>query len=79
MAECYRCPYTIKKERKFGATIHCSLEPSHFDVTYYCHEKHKEENNLLCPFANHGTRYPGVDYRKYETEFLTLKENDYGI
>lgn len=26
MAECYRCPYTMKIERKFGVTTHCNLE-----------------------------------------------------
>lgn len=74
MAECYRCPYTKKIERKYGSTIHCRLEPTNLDVTYFCNYKHKTEENTLCPFANPTTRFPGVDYHKYETEFLSVKE-----
>ena len=73
MAECYRCPYTSRIERKYGSTIHCNLEPTNMDVTYYCFEKHKNENNELCPFVNQNTRFPGVDYGKYEKEFLYMK------
>ena len=36
-------------------------------------EKHKDENNELCPLVNRNTRLPGVDYGKYETEFLNVK------
>ena len=43
------------------------------DITYYCFEKHKDENNELCPLVNRNTRLPGVDYEKYETEFLKMK------
>lgn len=73
MAECYRCPYTEKVQRKFGITTHCNLEPTHMDVSYFCYEKYKDEENNLCPFVYKGTRFPGVDYRKYETEFLEAK------
>ena len=73
MAECYRCPYTTRVKRKFGCTTHCNLEPTGFDVSFYCSDKHKHEENLLCPFINHSTRFPGVDYTKYETDFLTAK------
>lgn len=51
MAECYRCPYTTKVERKFGSTTHCNLEITEMDVTYYCSDKHKDANNSLCPFV----------------------------
>ena len=74
MAECYRCPYTSRFKRKYGSTIHCNLEPTNMDVTYYCFEEHKNENNELCPFMNKNTRFPGVDYGKYETEFLNMKQ-----
>ena len=74
MAECYRCPYTTKTQRKFGVTTSCNLEPTNMDVTYYCHEMYKDKDNELCPFVNPGTRFPGVDYKKYETDFLTVKE-----
>lgn len=74
MAECYRCPYTRKIERKYGSTTHCRLEPTNFDVTYFCNYKHKTEENTLCPFVNSITRFPGVDYHKYETKFLSVKE-----
>lgn len=57
MAECYRCPYTSRSKRKYGSTIHCNLEPTNMDVTYYCFEKHKNENNELCPFVNRNTRW----------------------
>jgi hypothetical protein len=73
MAECYRCPYTEKIKRKYGSTIHCILEPSNLDVTYFCSYKHKTEENALCPFVNTNTRFPGIDYHKYETEFLFVK------
>lgn len=73
MAECYRCPYTSRTNRTHGATVHCTLDPTDMDVTYFCFEKHKDENNELCPFVNRNTRLPGVDYRKYETEFLKVK------
>lgn len=73
MAECYRCPYTTKVERKFGSTTHCNLEITEMDVTYYCSDKHKDENNSLCPFVCSGTRIPEVDYTKYETDFLFVK------
>ena len=43
------------------------------DVSYFCYEKYKDEENKLCPFVCKGTRFPGVDYRKYETEFLEVK------
>ena len=52
MVKCYRCPYTNKSKRKYGYTIHCGLEPTNMDVTYYCSEKHKDEDNDLCPFIN---------------------------
>lgn len=70
MAECYRCPYTTKIPRKYGVTTHCNLEPTNMDVSYFCRDKHKDEDNALCSFVNPSTRFPGVDYRKYETEFL---------
>ena len=73
MAECYRCPYTNKLKRKYGYTIHCNLEPTNMDVTYYCSEKHKGKDNKLCPFVNQNTRFSEVDYRKYQTEFLTME------
>nr|DAE42514.1 MAG TPA: hypothetical protein [Caudoviricetes sp.] len=73
MAECYRCPYTTKKQHKFGTTTHCNLEPTKMDVSYYGMDEHKDEDNLLCPFICSGTRFPGVDYTKYETNFLTVK------
>lgn len=73
MAECYRCPYTTKRQHKFGTTMHCDLEPTNMDVSYYCMNGHKDENNSLCPFICSGTRFPGVDYTKYETNFLTVK------
>lgn len=34
---------------------------------------HKDENNSLCPFICYGTRFSGVDYMKYETNFLIVK------
>lgn len=74
MAECHRCPYTIVIRRKYGYTVHCTLEPTHMDVTYYCRERHLDETNELCPFVCAGARFPGVDYKKYETEYLTVKE-----
>lgn len=74
MAECYRCPYTTKVERKFGVTTHCNLGITEMDVTYYCADRHKDENNSLCPFVCSGTRFPGVDYTKYETYFLSVKK-----
>ena len=74
MAECYRCPYTDKVQRKFGVTTHCKLEPTNMDVSFYCHERHKDRENTLCPFICSGTRFSGVDYHKYETEFLKVKE-----
>ena len=73
MAECHRCPYTSRSKRKYGSTIHCNLEPTNMDVTYFCFVKHKDEDNELCPFVNPSVRFPGVDYRKYETEFLKVK------
>lgn len=73
MAECHRCPYASLTNRTYGATNHCTLEPTNMDVTYYCFEKHKDEDNMLCPFVNPSVRIPGVDYRKYETEFLKAK------
>lgn len=75
MAECYRCPYTTKVKRKYGFTVHCNLEPTNMDVTYHCYDRHREEPNNLCPFTNAGTRFPGVDYKKYETEYLIVKED----
>lgn len=73
MAECHRCPYTSRSKRKYGSTIHCNLEPTNMDVTYFCFVKHKDEDNELCPFVNPSVRIPGVDYRKYETDFLKVK------
>lgn len=52
MAECWRCPYTYDIRRRFGTTVHCNLELANMDVTYYCNEKRKNEENLLCPFIN---------------------------
>ena len=63
MAECHRCPYTSRSKRKYGSFI---VIQSQF-------EKHKDENNELCPLVNRNTRLPGVDYGKYETEFLNVK------
>ena len=74
MAECYRCPYTEKIKRKYGTTTHCRLELTNLDVTYFCNYKHKTEENIFCPFVNPITRFPGVDYHKYETKFLSVKE-----
>lgn len=74
MAECYRCPYTTKVERKYGVTTHCNLEPTNMDVTYYCTDRHKDKTNSLCPFVCSGTRFPGVDYTKYETDFLSVHD-----
>ena len=45
MAECYRCPYTTRVERKYGFTTHCDLEPTKMDVTYYCMNENKDKNN----------------------------------
>ena len=73
MAECWRCPYTYDIRRRFGTTVHCNLELANMDVTYYCNEKRKNEENLLCPFINPRTRLQGVDYRKYETKFLEVR------
>ena len=66
-------PIQVDLKRKYGSTIHCNLEPTNMDVTYYCFEEHKNENNELCPFVNKNTRFPGVDYGKYETKFLNMK------
>ena len=74
MAECYRCPYTTRVERKYGFTTHCDLEPTKMDVTYYCMNENKDKNNSLCPFVYPRTRIPGIDYTKYETDFLTAKK-----
>ena len=49
MIKCYRCPYTNKIKRKYGYTIHCGLESTNMAITYYCSEKHKDEDNELCP------------------------------
>lgn len=68
MSKCSKCPYTTEVIRKFGVTKHCNLEPTQMDVTYYCSPKHSDEENMLCPFVNERTRFPGVDYRKYETD-----------
>lgn len=73
MAECCRCPYKIETDRKYGKTYSCSLERTNMDVTYFCRDKHKNEDNGSCPFVNPATRYSGVDYTKYETKFLTVK------
>ena len=45
-----------KSKRKYGYTIHCNLEPTNMDVTYYCSEKHKDEDNDLCPLINRKER-----------------------
>ena len=74
MAECYRCPYATKIERKYGFTTRCDLEPTKMDVTYYCMDDNKDKNNSLCQFVCSGTRNPGIDYTKYETDFLTVKK-----
>ena len=74
MAECYRCPYTKKIRRRFGSTTHCNLEPTNFDVTYYCYDEHKDEENSLCPFVCKGTRYPGVDYRNLSANKLSATD-----
>lgn len=74
MAECCRCPYTTEIQRKFGVTTHCNLEPTFMDVSYYCSEKHRDEWNPLCPFENPEMRFRGVNYTKYETENLQVKE-----
>ena len=57
MAECHRCPYASLTNRTYGATIHCTLEPTNMDVTYFCLRKHKDENNELCPLVNRNTRW----------------------
>ena len=59
MSECFKCPYTTEVSRTFGVTKHCGLEPTQMDVIYYCSPKHSDEEN---------TRFPGVDYGKYETD-----------
>jgi hypothetical protein len=74
MAECHRCPYMHSVRRKYGVTNHCNLACDHFDVTYYCEEPNKSKENIFCPFANVSTRFLGVDYHKYETDILTVKE-----
>ena len=51
MAECYRCPYTTKKQHKFGTTTHCNLEPTKMDVSYYCMDEHKDENKVFSHFS----------------------------
>lgn len=73
MAECYRCPYTTTTKKKYGSITTCNLTPTNMDVSYYCREKHLNEDNDFCPFVNVNTRFRGVDYTKYETEFLTAK------
>lgn len=78
MAECWRCPYTTRTKRVYGYTCSCNLEPTNMDVTYYCRDSHRDEVNNLCPFENKNTRFPGVDYKKYETEYLTVKEKNNG-
>lgn len=75
MAECYRCPYIYYMPRKYGSTSHCSLARYSLDVTYYCERFHRSEENLFCPFVNALTRFPVIDYHKYKTDFLTVKEN----
>lgn len=68
MSKCYKCPYITEVTKKFGVTKRCNLEPTQMDVTYYCSPKHSDEENMLCPFVNEHTRFPGVDYGKYETD-----------
>ena len=41
--ECIRCPYTVTKERKYGYTLHCKIEPTLMDVT------HVKGRSSLCP------------------------------
>lgn len=72
MSNCFSCPYKYAVQRKFGETYHCNLEPTNMDVSYFCRDKHKDEQNTLCPFIDKNTRFPGVDYTKYETDDLTL-------
>lgn len=76
MAECYRCPYMHSVQRKYGVTNHCNLARNSLDVTYYCEEPHKSKENPFCPFANVFTRFPGVDYHKYEIDILAVKEDE---
>lgn len=68
MSKCSKCPYATEVTRTFGVTKHCNLAASQMDVTYYCSPKHSDEENMLCPFVNEHTRFPGVDYGKYETD-----------
>ena len=49
MANCWNCPHIEKIQRKFGVTTHCLLEPTHMDVSYYCYDKYKDEENTFCP------------------------------
>ena len=76
VAECYRCPYTLKVKRKYGKTTHCILEPTKMDVSFYCQDEHKDESNELCPFICEGTRIPDIDYTFYETEFLKVPREE---
>lgn len=59
---CYKCPYIMKIQRKYGVTTHCNLEPTNMDVSYYIET---EKRNTLCPFVCKGTRFDGVNYNKY--------------
>ena len=74
MAECYKCPYKKRGTGTWSETTKCNLTPDHIDVSYYCLDTHKEDWNPFCPFENPETRFRGVDYRKYETENLQVKE-----
>ncbi|AXF52452.1 MAG: hypothetical protein [Caudoviricetes sp.] len=65
MAYCKKCPYTTKIKRKYGETIHCKLEPTNMDVSYYCSDKRDNEENLLCPFLNYQTRREDINYGEY--------------
>lgn len=41
--DCQSCPYTVTKQRKYGQTIHCTLEPTEMDIT------HVKGRSLFCP------------------------------
>ena len=69
MAECHRCPYASLTNRTHGATVHCTLDPTDMDVTYFCFVKHKDEDNKLCPFVNPSVRIPGLIIEKTKRNF----------
>ena len=43
---CKECPHIIQTRRRFGYTIHCTIDSSKMDVT------HVVGRSLLCPLNN---------------------------